>query len=339
MTDTTLTENRDALYPAGASGEPGASDLGGTTGPEPGAETDSDWSDLDRGGADEATQARIENLYPDETADDEPDQRAADQTGPANDDGDDDTPTQPLSAEDLFTGDGQGLTVRGAEVISAFGTEAERFQSDLQQFAYIKQAVDFDALAKEDPAQADALKAQMADAERELRERHKALLETHRAIGGQVQAQRATLGKKELAKEQRKLDKAVKAEGWTDFSTDALKSYLIDQGLADADVSSVMNHTLVVLAEKARRYDAAKGRVKARKGKSANKSSDRDEKGRFQSKGDTTKSESLQELRARLHSEGKIDASYARLHAGSKEKKPAPKHREGPRDRVSILYG
>lgn len=147
--------------------------------------------------------------------------------------------------------------------------EIARFEHDMALFRKIK-AAGVDELAKGDKAKAAALRHQIAEAERELTERQQAIAGAAQQAQGRVGEITTKQAQKLLKAEQEKLTKAL-----PDIDMKQAVQYLSGLGFTKQQLATVTDHRLVILAEKARRYDMQGGQApnltipKAKPGKGA----------------------------------------------------------------------
>lgn len=132
------------------------------------------------------------------------------------------------------------------QTITALQREASQFQTDLQKFAQAKQ-IDLNALEKQDRGRAAALRAHLREAEKELRERYDVIA---RAAGSLNQR----IAEKHLETEWHQLIEQV-----PDLDNAKLTPYLQTM-FTDSEIAAAADHRLLVLAEKARRYDEAQAK-------------------------------------------------------------------------------
>jgi hypothetical protein len=192
------------------------------------------------------------------------------------------------------------------QTITVFQREAERFQADLQAFAQVQAQIDLNAIEKQDKAQAAAVRTQLKAAEQELRERQDALNAVGQELGQKVQKQQIARLEQVFAREKAKLEEAMPG-----LNPKALRTYLEGVGFTDTDIAQAADHRLVVLAEKARRYDE----LMAGKGKTMKTIPTRKRKVQTSNtpmrKGEPT----VKELHAKLRRTGRIDDALALLTA------------------------
>lgn len=170
----------------------------------------------------------------------------------------DDAPTEAA----LWTSD-------DVETLAQFQQAHQQLQQDLALYEQAKQ-IDLNALEKQDRSRAVALRNQIREAERELTERKDKLQAVAQKLVGKVQERQHEQFQRALAKQQAKLEKQL-----PDLDAKALRKYLVGVGFTNKDVDQAYDARLVVLAEKARRYDEMtsgkrktvplKGRSKPRK--------------------------------------------------------------------------
>lgn len=146
--------------------------------------------------------------------------------------------------------DGIRWSTADARTISALEREIPAFQADLATFEQLRSQIDLNALAATDKAKAAAVRVQLAEAERELRRRQDDIAAAVGDLRQKVQDHHLGVAKRRLGGEAAKLAKAL-----PDLDKAALVPYLKQSGFSEADIKQAADHRLVVLAEKARRYD------------------------------------------------------------------------------------
>jgi hypothetical protein len=156
-------------------------------------------------------------------------------------------------------GDDAAWSNEDVQALNVYQREAEAYNADFRRFIEIKQSLDINAIAATDKARAAMLRQQMTEAEKELKQRHDALSKTGQALVGKAQSRQQSKAQKQLAAERQKLDKAL-----PDLDRDALRAYLAREGFSSAEVDAAYDHRLLVVAEKARRYDAMKAQGRGR---------------------------------------------------------------------------
>lgn len=137
-----------------------------------------------------------------------------------------------------------------ASLLATFQQEAQSFQQDLEALNQFKQKTDLNELAKRDKAEATAVRMQIAAAEKELAERYEVLSQNAEHFNGKLTKQQQETVQKHLEAEKEKLSKAL-----PNVDRPALRKYLVGSGFSESEVAQAYDHRLVVLAEKARRYD------------------------------------------------------------------------------------
>ena len=219
-----------------------------------------------------------------------------------------------------------------AETVQLLQSEAQRFQHDLQRFVEAQRSVDINEVEKRDKSEAEALRTQLRDAERELRERHEVITQASREIADQLHGS-ARKQAEAFIDQQR----AYLAETLPDLDKSALRDYLADKGFTEQEIEHAHDARLVELAEKARRYDAMsydeqpKGKTPTRKRKASKPdpelegARERARAGHLDRRDATTlvksarkskpKKATVSELSARLRKSGRLDDAYALLQA------------------------
>lgn len=134
--------------------------------------------------------------------------------------------------------------------IRSLETELLTVQQQGQAFAQAKAKLNLEELEKTDKARAVALKIQMREAERELQERYKHVVNQFGALQGKATAAAQKRAERQLEAERKMLLDAV-----PDFDGAKTSAYLERIGFNRDDLSQLTDHRMAVVAEKARRYD------------------------------------------------------------------------------------
>jgi hypothetical protein len=187
-----------------------------------------------------------------------------------------------------------------AGYIARLQIDEERWKADHQRYLQDSR-IDFNALEQTNRGEAVAKRIQLADAERNLKERAERILKAREALGtialerhAQKVLQFLTTQKEALSERLPNLDNA------------ALRTYLMAEGFSESEVSQVYDARVVVLAEKARRYDSMLARGEAK----------RPTLPRVPTKRPAATAESkLDELEKRLKRSGSLTDAYAVLNA------------------------
>jgi hypothetical protein len=144
------------------------------------------------------------------------------------------------------------------KTISLLQTETQRFRHDLEVFAQYK-AADIDQLSGGDKGKAAAIRVQLAEAERELRQRHDVLAAAESELKAKAQQRITARAEQLLAREKAKL-----AERVPDLDKTALRAYLLDRGFTAEEIAGAADARLMEMAEKARRYDESQKKPKGK---------------------------------------------------------------------------
>lgn len=133
-----------------------------------------------------------------------------------------------------------------SEGYSELQESVEQFDKDLELFNKLK-AQGIKALSGGDKRKEAAIKADLDKAEKELMQRRDAILEIARDLHVENTSAK-------VQKEKAKLKKAM-----PDFDSKAVRTYLKSQGFDDNAIDSETDSRLLIMAEKARRYDKQNG--------------------------------------------------------------------------------
>lgn len=180
------------------------------------------------------------------------------------------------------------------ELVQLFGARSEAFQRDLAVYNEVR-AMDLGAIERTDRPRAVAIRAQLAEAEKELQERQQTLTAAAHEIQAKLETTERQRAEVLIVTERQKLEKEMPG---TDLGvlTDYLTGVFSPEELATA-----VDHRLFMLAEKARRYDAQE---KPRGVKRVKKTGERVTE-------EQAKADVVDALRARLKETGKVRDAMA----------------------------
>lgn len=157
-------------------------------------------------------------------------------------------------------------TTSDIKVITALQQAGAEFQQDLQAFAQVK-AADIDTLAGGDKGKAAAIRAQIKEAETELRTRYETLHGVASELQNAAQGRQMTRHKRRIKAEQAKLRQEI-----PDFDKNGLRNWLLGQGYTPEQLAQVTSRDVKLAwkAMKAEKADAAKPERKVVVPKKAN---------------------------------------------------------------------
>jgi vacuolar-type H+-ATPase subunit E/Vma4 len=133
------------------------------------------------------------------------------------------------------------------------------FEDDCRRLNEAKQ-INLKELAKHDQAEAQAIRYQIQDAEQEVMERHEVLLSAARRIQNTALQRQTQKLESRMNHEQEKLNKQL-----PDLDKESLRNYLSKKGFSEQEMTGASDHRLIVMAEKARRYDEEQGKPGVRR--------------------------------------------------------------------------
>jgi hypothetical protein len=154
------------------------------------------------------------------------------------------------AATETTADDGTKWTDQEAVYIARLQVDEAQWKTDYQRFMFDSR-LDLNALERTNKGEAAAKRVELANAEIALKERAQRILKAREALGAIELDRHARKVMQFLATQKEIVDERL-----PNLDKAQLRTYLLEQGFGETEVSQVFDARVVVMAEKARRYDA-----------------------------------------------------------------------------------